>query len=95
MHRDHPVEDYESVVDKTTQFIDVREPEEVTSGSLPGAVNVPLGELSARLSELDPARRVVVLCRSGGRSTQAAEVLADAGFADVINLKGGMLAWND
>lgn len=92
MHRDHPVADYASVVSADTQFIDVREPDEVAEGTLPGAVNIPLGTLLDRLGELDQSRRVVLLCRSGGRSTQAAKFLTGQGFTDVINLEGGMLA---
>ncbi len=90
-HRDHPVRDYLSVV-ADAQFVDVREPDEVVAGTLPGARNIPLGDLESRVTELDPSRRVVVLCRSGGRSTQAAEFLASCGFVDVVNLAGGMLA---
>jgi rhodanese-related sulfurtransferase len=92
MHRDHPVNGYAEVVTDDTQFVDVREPDEVAEGTLPGTVNIPLGTLPDRVGELDPARRVVVLCRSGGRSTQAAEFLTGQGFTDVINLEGGMLA---
>lgn len=93
MHRDHPVADFEAVVSDATQFIDVREPDEVAEGTLPGTTNIPLGDLPARVGELDAARPVVVLCRSGGRSTQAAEFLVASGFGDVVNLAGGMLAW--
>lgn len=91
MHRDHPVTDYASVVTPDTQFIDVREPDEVAEGTLPGTVNIPLGTLPDRVGELDPSRRTVVLCRSGGRSTQASVFLTGQGFTDVINLEGGML----
>ncbi len=91
-HRDHPVADYRSVLEADAQLVDVREPNEVAAGTLPGAVNIPLGELPVRLTELEPSRRVVLLCRSGGRSTKAAEFLTASGFSDVINLKGGMLA---
>ena len=91
-HRDHPADDYQSIVDADTQFIDVREPNEVAAGTLPGTINIPLGELPSRISELDPQRRVVLLCRSGGRSTSAARALTAAGFGDVVNLAGGMLA---
>ena len=94
MHRDHPVNDYRSVVDVTAQLVDVREPDEVRAGTLPGAVNIPLGELPDRLAELDPSRRTVLLCRSGARSTTAAETLVAAGFRDVINLEGGMLGFD-
>jgi rhodanese-related sulfurtransferase len=91
MHRDHPAYDYTSVVDASTQFIDVREPGEVAEGTLPGAINIPLGELPGRLHELDPTRRVVLLCRSGARSARAAEMLTADGFGDVVNLTGGVL----
>jgi rhodanese-related sulfurtransferase len=94
-HRDHPVTDYESVVSAGTNFVDVREPDEVAAGTLPGAVNIPLAELPARVGELDRNQRVVLLCRSGGRSTAAAEMLTAAGFDDVVNLAGGMLAYKD
>lgn len=93
MHRNHPVTDYQAVVNAETQFVDVREVGEVAGGTLPGTTNIPVGELGERLVELDPGRRVVLLCRSGGRSEKAAGILTDAGFADVVNLEGGMLAW--
>ncbi len=93
MHSDHPVADFAAVVGGDAQLIDVREPDEVAGGTLPGAVNIPLGDLPTRVGELDSSRRVVLLCRSGGRSTQAAEFLTASGFGDVINLAGGMLAY--
>jgi rhodanese-related sulfurtransferase len=94
MHRDHPVADYRTALGVDGQLIDVREPDEVASGTLPGAVNIPLGSLPERLVELDPGRRVVILCRSGGRSTSACELLTAAGFTDVVNLAGGILAYD-
>jgi len=95
MHRDHPVTDYQTAVGPDTQLVDVRQPDEVQAGTLPGAVNIPLDVLPARLGELDPGRRVVLLCRSGGRSAMAAEMLTSSGFGDVVNLDGGMLAYAD
>lgn len=86
------VNDHREVVGATGQLVDVREPSEVAGGTLPGAVNIPLGELAARIDELDRSRRVVLLCRSGARSANAAALLAGAGFPDVVNLVGGMLA---
>ncbi len=91
--RHHPAADYASVVDEGTQFIDVRRPDEVAVGSIDGALNIPLDELPDRVEELDPQSRTVLLCRSGNRSTQAGEALVAAGFVDVINLAGGMLAY--
>ncbi len=95
MHIEHPVADYAAAVGADGQLIDVREPDEVAGGTLPGAVNIPLGDLPGRVGELDPSKRVVLLCRSGGRSGQAAEFLTGSGFGDVVNLTGGMLAWAD
>jgi len=91
--RHHPVADYASVVTDTTQFIDVRRPDEVAQGGIVGALNIPIEELADRVGELDPQRRTVLLCRSGNRSTQAGEFLAAAGFVDVVNLDGGMIAF--
>ena len=94
-HRDHPITDYEAIMTADAQLIDVREPDEVEAGSLPGARNIPLGDIAQRRSEIDPDRAVVVFCRAGGRSTQAAELLTDSGYRDVTNLAGGMLAFEN
>jgi rhodanese-related sulfurtransferase len=77
------------------QVIDVREPAEFTDalGHIEGAVLMPLPALAARLGEIDPARAVVTVCRSGTRSAQAAVLLQRAGLTRVANLAGGMLRW--
>ncbi|MFW2381071.1 MAG: rhodanese-like domain-containing protein [Acidimicrobiales bacterium] len=92
-HTDHPVGDHDAAVGAEGQLVDVREPLEVANGTIPGAINIPLGELPSRLGELDRNRPVVLLCRSGGRSTQAARFLTANGFPEVVNLSGGMLAY--
>ncbi len=92
-HREHPVNEYVSLFDADTQLIDVRQPGELVEGTLDGAVNIPLDQLVMRVRELDPQRRTIVFCRSGGRSAQAAQFLAAAGFDDVVDLAGGMLAF--
>jgi molybdopterin/thiamine biosynthesis adenylyltransferase/rhodanese-related sulfurtransferase len=74
-------------------LLDVREPHELEISWLPNAVNIPLGTLAARLSELDTARDMVVFCKSGSRSARALELLVSAGFKKVKNLKGGINAW--
>lgn len=74
-------------------LLDVREPHELQISALPGALNIPLGTLAARLSELDSAREMVVLCKAGTRSARALELLVSAGFKRVKNLKGGINAW--
>jgi adenylyltransferase/sulfurtransferase len=79
--------------DTNLLLLDVREPHELAISALPGATNIPLGELAARLSELDSARDMVVFCKAGTRSTRALELLVSAGFRKVRNLKGGINAW--
>jgi adenylyltransferase/sulfurtransferase len=75
------------------KLIDVREPHELEISKLPNAVNIPLGQLAARLSELDSAEEMVIFCKSGSRSARGLELLASAGFKKVKNLKGGINAW--
>lgn len=75
-------------------IIDVREDDEVAMGKIPGARHIRLGELGNRLDELDKNEHYYMVCRSGGRSTMACELLIDEGF-DVTNMVGGMLAWED
>ena len=75
------------------KLLDVREPHELQISALPNAVNIPLGQLAARLSELDSADDMVVFCKAGTRSARALELLASAGFKKVKNLKGGINAW--
>ena len=74
-------------------LLDVREPHELEISRLEGADLIPLGQLAARLSELDSADEMVVFCKAGPRSTRALELLASAGFRKVKNLKGGINAW--
>lgn len=74
-------------------IIDVREPWEFLSGHIPGAVLIPLGELSSRVAELDPSRPTAVVCASGNRSQSAAALLGQQGFQKVYNLADGMYGW--
>ncbi|HKC51089.1 MAG TPA: molybdopterin-synthase adenylyltransferase MoeB [Myxococcota bacterium] len=76
-------------------LLDVREPFEAEIASISGARLVPLGQLEARLVELEPwrSRDVVVHCRTGGRSRRACELLRSKGFEHVSNLAGGIEAW--
>ncbi|WP_438487517.1 MBL fold metallo-hydrolase [Streptomyces sp. S186] len=71
------------------QLIDVRNPAEYAAGALPGARNIPLAALADRLDELDPARAVILYCRSGNRSLIAAALLEAHGFTDVSDISGG------
>ena len=76
------------------QILDVREDFEVAEGMIPGALHIPMGHLMSRLEELDKARTVIVVCRSGNRSARVAEALNTAGYtADTMD--GGMFDWQD
>jgi sulfur dioxygenase len=77
------------------QILDVREPEEFSGplGRIPGAILIPLGQLSGRAQELAKSKPIVAVCRAGGRSAQATNMLRQAGFEQVANLSGGMLRW--
>ena len=72
--------------------VDVREPGEYAAGHVPGAVLIPLAVLPVRAHELPRNRRLHVICASGGRSAQAAEWLAAAGW-DAVSVAGGTAAW--
>lgn len=74
------------------QLIDVRTAEEFATGHIPGAVNIPLQELGQRLNEVAADQPLVLYCRSGNRSTQAATLLSGQGYTGIYNL-GGISAW--
>jgi glyoxylase-like metal-dependent hydrolase (beta-lactamase superfamily II)/rhodanese-related sulfurtransferase len=75
------------------QIVDVRNPAEAAAGMIPGAVNIPVNQLPDRLAELDPARPSIVYCAGGYRSSVAASLLRQRGFADVSDILGGYHAW--
>ncbi|MBN6187660.1 rhodanese-like domain-containing protein [Aneurinibacillus sp. BA2021] len=77
---------------KTPDIIDVREDDEYAAGHIPGAKHIPLGQLPARLHELDKDKEYIVVCRSGNRSGMASEWLTERGYR-VRNMRGGMLDW--
>lgn len=73
--------------------IDVREPSEYAQGHIKGSQLIPLGQLPGRLAELGGKdREIITVCRSGGRSSQAANLLAAQGYI-VTNMQGGMIGW--
>ena len=82
---------WREVVDAGATLIDVREEEEVATGTLPGAISIPLGQILFHVGDFDPQVPIALLCRSGNRSGQAAARLADLGFI-ANNLTGGMHA---
>ena len=79
--------------DKSYIFIDVREPNEWEQGVIPGITKISIGNIEKHFSELNKDRNYIIVCRSGNRSGKVAEKMAQAGYGNVINFKGGMLDW--
>ena len=74
-------------------LLDVREPSEWNEAHVEGAVLIPLGELSTRMSELPTDKDVLIICRSGNRSGQARDLLRAAGLNRTTSVDGGINAW--
>lgn len=73
-------------------IIDVREEEEVSEGKIPSAKHIPLGQIQDHLDKLDKNEHYYIVCRSGGRSSKACQILSQNGY-NVTNMLGGMLDW--
>ncbi|MDR3724472.1 MAG: rhodanese-like domain-containing protein [Terracidiphilus sp.] len=73
-------------------IVDVREPFEYQICNI-GAPLIPINDVPARIDEIPRTGEVVIHCKSGGRSQRVAEFLAQAGYTNVSNLAGGILAW--
>lgn len=84
---DVPVEFDENVI-----LLDVREDDEWQRGHAPGAQHIPMGEVPARMAEIDNQAQLFVVCHAGGRSQRVAHYLVRNGY-EPINVTGGMLAW--
>jgi rhodanese-related sulfurtransferase len=88
-----------SVTEASTRFaagaflLDVREQSEWNTAHIKGAVLIPLGQLSSRLSEIPTDRDVLIICHSGNRSAQARDQLRAAGYLNTTSIDGGMTAW--
>ena len=85
--------DARKLVAAGARLVDVRSPEEYARGHLPGAVNILVQDLDRRLADVGPVdHELIVYCRSGHRSSRAAQLLREHGFTKVHNL-GPMTAW--
>ncbi len=89
LHGDMPLTHWEDT--DGTFLLDVRQPVELVVDSVPGAVNIPLGQLRGRLDELPRDREIHVICRSAQRAYYATRILLQNGFK-ARNISGGMLA---
>lgn len=74
-------------------MLDVREQDEYDAGHIPGVKLIPLGQVGQRLAEIPRDTTVVVTCRSGNRSGQAAALLRQNGYTNIHNMEGGIVAW--
>jgi adenylyltransferase/sulfurtransferase len=77
----------------TPIIVDVREPHEFDICRIPGSILIPLGQIPARMNELDKDAEIVVHCKMGGRSAKAVDQMRKAGFKRVANLTGGINRW--
>ncbi len=89
-----PSEAVRLINQEDVQLLDVREDKEVAGGHIADAQLIPLGQLKGRMEELDKGRPVLAVCRSGQRSGSACGMLRKAGFENVYNLRGGVMAWS-
>ena len=88
-----PVEARELLARGGVQLIDVREPWEHDEAHIAGCRLIPMGDVPARVREIDPDAAAIIYCRSGGRSGKIVAMLRSAGYGKALNLKGGILAW--
>lgn len=84
--------DAQALIRDGALLLDVRQDSEFELGHAASALHIPLAELPDHLDELEKSRRILCVCRSGGRSARAGEFLLEQGF-DALNVEGGMLAW--
>lgn len=75
----------EKAIKEGAFLVDVRSPSEFASGSVKGAVNIPVNQVSSQLSKFKNKKNIVVFCRSGARSSQAKSILEQNGFGNVID----------
>lgn len=75
-------------------IIDVREPYEYQESRIPGVILMPMNSVPQRLDEIPRDKTVVVMCRSGNRSSRVVQFLRQQGFTNVHNMAGGILAWS-
>ncbi len=89
--------EFKSAIDKITDkiILDVRTPEEYAAGHLPNAININVldKDFTNQINSLEKSTTVFVYCKVGGRSADAAKILAKNKFTNIVDLKGGIMAW--
>jgi rhodanese-related sulfurtransferase len=75
-------------------LLDVREPWEIQTARIAGTTNIPMGDIPARVQELDPEEPIVVVCHHGVRSLNVTAWLRQQGFENVQSMRGGIDAWS-
>jgi rhodanese-related sulfurtransferase len=94
-YQDVSIEDAKTMVTNgEVQVIDVRTPEEFSTGHIPDAELIPLQVIDGMLDELDKDKSYLIVCRSGNRSSEASAILAENGFTQIYNMTGGMNQWD-
>jgi len=84
---------YLDAVAEQPLLLDVREPWEFDKASIDGSILIPMRSVPHQLQELDSDRETIVICHHGIRSRMVCQFLESQGFANVINLRGGVAAW--
>ncbi len=90
-----PTEVKAMLADDNVMMIDVRTPEELKTKAydVDNIVNIPLDEFDQHLKEIPKNKTIIVACRSGKRSSKAANILLENGYKNIVNLNGGILKW--
>ena len=90
-----PEEARELIINQEYKVIDVREPEEFEAEHIVGSANLPISTLKETFRQIPDDINIIIVCRSGNRSLMALSFLKDQGYDNIINLKGGIIAWNN
>ncbi len=92
---DVSVQEAKDLIDKKPDIVilDVRTVAEFNDGHIAGAINIPVEELSNRVSELNKGDELLVYCRTGNRSTTAVSILKEAGFTKIYHMHEGISVW--
>lgn len=86
-------DEFQAAITDGALVVDVRTAAEFSSGHIPGALNVPVGEIESAAAGWDRSEPIALYCATGSRSAEAAAALRSLGFESVYDLSGGIIAW--